>query len=229
MISIIIPVYNEGSILKNTVNKISDYFKNKDYEIIVIDDGSTDDTRDVLSKFDNLVINDIRKNKGKGYSVKEGIFLSKGNIILMTDADLSTPIDEFHKLKKYIKNFSIVIGSRSLKDSKVENTFIRKLLGRIGNIFIRSIVRDIKDTQCGFKLFDAKIAKKLFSQQTIRGFGFDFEILFLAQKYNYNIKEIPIDWNNSADSKVKPIHYIITLFELFSIIINNIKGKYLNL
>lgn len=226
MISIIIPAYNEEGRIGNSIEKISKYFVNEDYEIIVIDDGSSDRTREVVSKFENVKLNEKRKNRGKGYSVKEGIFMSKGEIILVSDADLSTPIEEFAKLNKYLGKYDIIIGSRALKDSKVQNNIFRKLLGRFGNLLIRFVVKDIKDTQCGFKLFKADVAKKLFNKQTIDGFGFDFEILFLAQKNNYKIKEVPVVWKNAEGSKVKPIHYLITLMELFKIIKNNLNRKY---
>ena len=137
MISIIIPAYNEEGRIGNSIEKISKYFVNEDYEIIVIDDGSSDRTREVVSKFENVKLNEKRKNRGKGYSVKEGIFMSKGEIILVSDADLSTPIEEFAKLNKYLGKYDIIIGSRALKDSKVQNNIFRKLLGRFGNFLIR--------------------------------------------------------------------------------------------
>jgi len=154
--------------------------------------------------------------------------MASGDLILFSDADLSTPIEEFDKLKKYMSSYSIVIGSRALADSEVQNNIFRKLLGRIGNLLIRSVVKGIKDTQCGFKLYESDVANSLFSKQTIEGFGFDFEILFLAQKDNIKIKEVPVVWKNVEGSKVKPIHYLITLFELFKIMKNNLKGRYSN-
>jgi dolichyl-phosphate beta-glucosyltransferase len=208
------------------LEKISSFFNDQEYEIIVVDDGSTDKTREVVSKFDNVILNNQRENFGKGFSVKEGIFMATGNKVLLTDADLSTPIEEYNKLNEYFNDYPIVIGSRALAESQVQNNIFRKMLGRFGNLLIRFIVKDIKDTQCGFKLFDRNVASDLFSRQTIKGFGFDFEILFLAQKKEYKIKEVPVIWKNVEGSKVKPIHYFITLFELFKIMKNNLKGKY---
>ena len=225
MISVIIPAFNEEKRIQKTLKKITDFFKGKKHEILVIDDGSNDRTRYVVKKFSTVILNSKRKNMGKGFSVKEGVLMSKGDLILISDADLSTPIEEFDKLFKYFDK-NIVIGSRALKKSIVQNNIMRKILGKFGNLIIHLIVKDIKDTQCGFKIFDSKIAKKLFNKQTINGFGFDFEILFLAQKYRYQIKEVPIVWNNVEGSKVKPIHYFITLIELLSIIRNNYKHYY---
>jgi len=225
-VSIIIPAYNEEKRIVSSLEKISKFFEGKDHEIIVMDDGSSDLTREIVNNFKNVKLNEKRENMGKGYSVKEGVSMAKGDLILLSDADLSTPIEEFDKLKNYVSDYPLVIGSRALKDSAVKNKLIRTLLGRFGNLLIRLVVKDIKDTQCGFKLFEAKVAKNLFSKQTLDGFGFDFEILFLAQKNKYIIKEVPVVWVNVEGSKVKPIHYITTFFELFKIIINNLKGKY---
>ena len=225
-ISILIPAYNEEERIVSSLEKISSFFNDQEYEIIVVDDGSTDKTREVVSKFDNVILNNQRENFGKGFSVKEGIFMATGNKVLLTDADLSTPIEEYNKLNEYFNDYPIVIGSRALAESQVQNNIFRKMLGRFGNLLIRFIVKDIKDTQCGFKLFDRNVASDLFSRQTIKGFGFDFEILFLAQKKEYKIKEVPVIWKNVEGSKVKPIHYFITLFELFKIMKNNLKGKY---
>ncbi|MBT3394949.1 glycosyltransferase family 2 protein [archaeon] len=227
-VSIIIPAYNEEKRIVSTLEKISEFFKDQDCEIIVVDDGSSDGTRSVVKKFSSIKLNNKRENKGKGYSVKEGVAMSSGDLILFSDADLSTPIEEFDKLKKYVDSYSVVIGSRALAESEVQNNIFRKLLGRVGNLLIRSVVKGIKDTQCGFKLYKSDVAKDLFSKQTIEGFGFDFEILFLAQKDKIKIKEVPVVWKNVEGSKVKPIHYLITLFELFKIMGNNLKGRYPN-
>ena len=113
-----------------------------------------------------------------------------------------------------------------MKNSQVYNYRYRIILGKIGRVFTRLIVRNIEDTQCGFKLFKASIAKELFFKQTLDGFGFDFEILFLAQKKKYSIREVPINWKVSKSSKVKPIDYFSTLFELFKVLVNDYKNKY---
>ena len=225
-ISIVIPCYNEEEKIFNTIKTISNYFNKIRYEIIVIDDGSNDSTRKIISSIKNIVINPKRYNRGKGFSIREGVIKSKGKKILITDADLSTPINEYQKLDKFIDQFKIVIGSRGLKDSEVQNNIFRILFGKIGNFLIRPIIKNIKDTQCGFKLFNAKTAKYLFSLQTINGFGYDFEILFLAQKRGLKIKEVPIKWKSSNESKVNLIDYPKTFIELMKVIFNDINNKY---
>ena len=225
-ISIIIPCYNEERNIFNTIKSISNHFKKVQFEIIVIDDGSNDSTRKIISSIDNIIINEKRDNKGKGFSIKEGVLKSKGKKILITDADLSTPINEYKKLNKFIDQFEIVIGSRGLKGSQVQNNVFRILFGKIGNFLIRFIVKNISDTQCGFKLLNANIAKEIFSLITIDGFGYDFELLFLAQKKKYNIKEIPIKWKSSIDSRVVPLDYLYTLMGLIKVISNKLNNKY---
>jgi dolichyl-phosphate beta-glucosyltransferase len=225
MITIIIPAYNEENRILNSLNKIVNYFKD-DYEIIVVDDGSTDDTRKLVEEFDNVIINEKRRNMGKGYSIRQGVSMASGELILITDADLSTPITDYEKLNNYIDDYPIVIGSRSLDDSIVENKFFRVFLGKLGNIIIRLIVKDINDTQCGFKLFKSSVAKLLFKKQKINGFGFDFEILLIAQKNKYKIREIPITYKHCEGSKVRAVDYLITLYELFKIVIYNLNGQY---
>ena len=225
-ISIIIPCYNEEKNIFNAIKSISNHFKKTHFEIIVIDDGSIDSTRRIINSLDNIITNEKRDNKGKGFSIKEGVLKSKGKKILITDADLSTPIDEYQKLDKFINKFEIVIGSRGLEASQVQNNIFRIFFGKIGNLLIRSIVKDISDTQCGFKLLNANVAKEIFSINTIDGFGYDFELLFLAQKKKYSIKEIPIKWKSSFESKVEPIDYFYTFIELIKVIYNDINRKY---
>ena len=228
-LSIVIPVYNEEHNIDNTLKEVIEHVNKKyiDYEIIIADDGSTDRTRDVIKKYKNVVLTNKRINKGKGYSVKEGILMAKGDYILFTDADLSTPIEEVDKFMEFIKKYDIVIGSRALKESKVNNILYKKILGRIGNFFISFLlVKGIKDTQCGFKLFRKVIAKEIFKRQTINRWGFDFEIIHIAQKKGFKIKEQPVRWIKSRESKVRLIDYPKTLLELIKIKINDIKGAY---
>ncbi len=210
-ISIVIPAYNEEKRISNTLKTIDEYLstKFKNYEILVIDDGSKDNT---IQRIEDMNIANVRilqnkRNQGKGYAVRKGVLNAKGSIILFSDADLSTPIEEFEKLHMQLKNgYNITIGSRRLKNSdiKIKQPLYRRILGKGFGITVRLLMgMNIKDTQCGFKLFKKDIAKQLFNIQRIKGFSFDVEILFLARKNKARIKEIPVIWKDSAaESKV---------------------------
>jgi len=221
-LSVIIPCYNEENRLRATLNKLDKYLNKNHiyYELIIVDDGSTDKSRAVALQH-NAILNKKRKNKGKGFSVSEGVFMATGDYILFMDADGSTDIKEIKKFMRYIKKYDIVIGSRNMKDSKVKTSITRKIFGRLSNLLISLVVKDIKDTQCGFKMFKLKTAVELFKRQTIDRWGFDFEILYLAQRYGHSIKELGVTWNNSEGSKVKIKDYPMTFIELIKIKRNN--------
>ncbi len=229
-ISVIIPVYNERKVIKDTISKVKEYLKNKfnSFEIIVVDDKSTDSTVEILNNIDNIKVLKNLNNHGKGYSVAKGVKEAKGKLILFMDADSSTSITELDNFLKYTDNYDLIIGSRALKDSKIhtKQNIIKRILGKLGNLVIRLMIFSrIKDTQCGFKLFNNKV-KYLFEKLTIEDWGFDFELIFLTRKYSLNIKELPVEWNNNLDSKVKWIDYIKTLLQVFKVRFNNLINKY---
>ena len=183
-LSVIIPAYNEGKRIGKTLDRCISYLKKKyDSEIIVVDDGSTDDTKKIVKKFKNVKLITYGTNQGKGHAVKVGVLNSSGDYILFCDADLSTPIEEAEKLMEYIKKYDVVVASRALKNSEVETKIYRKLLGRVFAFFVNLFaVPEIKDTQCGFKLFRRKCAFDIFNKQKIKGWAFDVEVLFLGKK-----------------------------------------------
>jgi dolichyl-phosphate beta-glucosyltransferase len=232
MLSVIIPCYNEEKRIKNNLPHIINYLERNcpNYELIIVVDIGTDKTLEVVREIKNkktkFIVN--KKRMGKGYAIRQGVLESKGNYIFFLDIDLSTPIEEFPKLFQYMGDYDIAIGSRALDESKVIKKKIdRKLLGFLGNVLIQIFLfRGIKDTQCGFKIFKKEVAKKVFSLQKNTGFGFDFEILFLANKFGYKIKEVPITWSHLGDSKVTFTSHFITLYELIKIKINEWKGIY---
>jgi len=213
-ISVIIPAYNEEKRILPTLEKVYDYFsrvQNMDFEIIVVDDGSKDNTEKVVKNFAKDKSKKVKfikhkENKGKGAAVKTGVMEAKGDVILFTDADLSTPIEEFEKLKKAIdRGYDIAIGSRGLPESKIviPQPWYRRYIGKIFPLIVRIIVmKNFRDTQCGFKLFKKKIAKELFANLVTSGFAFDVEILYKALKNKYKVKEIPVKWYNYKESKV---------------------------
>lgn len=235
-LSIVIPAYNEEKRIKKTIEKILLFFteenKESNIEIIIINDGSKDETKNVINNFKNSKINLIscNRNHGKGFAIKKGIESANGKYILMTDADLSTPINQYEKLVKYINHNEIVIGSRYINKNsiKIKQPFYRIAIGRIGNFLIRLfLLDDIYDTQCGFKLFQNVAAKKIFDKQKVLGFGFDMEILLIAKNMNFKIKEVSVDWLNSTDSRLRPIRdSLITFFAIFYIKINLWMGRY---
>ena len=215
-LSIIIPAYNEQERLKISLGKLYQYLINKDYdyEIIMVDDGSSDKTcetvfESMLAKAGKIIFLNNGENKGKGFSVKRGILHSTGEFVLFSDADFSTPIEELDKLFSCLKNgYDIVIGSRSIKGANitVRQPFYREMMGKSFNFLVQIIaLRGIQDTQCGFKLFNGQCAKNIAQELKIERFGFDVEMLYLAQKKNYKIKEVPVTWINSPTSKVDPI------------------------
>lgn len=232
-LSIIIPAYNEEKRIASSLKRIYEYLKKKkiDYEIIIVNDGSRDKTTEVVRKIKDKRTRIIshKINKGKGHAVKTGMLAAKGDLLLLSDSDLSTPIEELDKLMEYIKNYDIVIGSRAMKgsDVRIKQAFYKVWLGKLGNKAIQFLVAPgIKDTQCGFKLFKKNVAQRIFKKQTIDRWGFDFEILFIARKLGYTIKEFPVVWINAEGSKVKLTDYPKTFLELFKIRWNNLCGKY---
>lgn len=234
-LSIVIPAYNEEFRLPKTLDSIFDYLENVDYsyEIIVVDDGSADNTGQVVR--DNPKFPDILKlisqknNHGKGYAVSIGVKESVGQCIIFCDADGATPIEEIEKLHEAIKTGAdIAIGSRGLKQSSVDDLWHRRLRGQVFNLLIKVIViSDFNDTQCGFKLFKAECAKRIFSRLILIGFSFDVEVLFLAKKMGYSISEVPIRWNAIPGTKLNPfIDPFLMLLAILKIKVMDIIGKY---
>lgn len=236
-LSITIPAYNEEKRLVTTMNKICAYLSQGGfpYEIIVVDDGSTDNTLQMMKKFasanKHIVVLANDRNYGKGYSVRKGMLSARGEYIFFSDADLSTPIEEIEKCLPYLSgSYDVVVGSRSMSDSEItiRQPWYRERMGKIFNFMVNLVLmKGIVDTQCGFKGFKKDVVKKVFSRCVIDGFSFDVEALYLSRKYNFKIKEIPIRWENSALSKVNPVRHSLQMFrDLFRIKIKDLKGCY---
>jgi dolichyl-phosphate beta-glucosyltransferase len=229
-LSIIIPAYNEEKRLPQTLSKVIDFISQQTYsvEILIINDGSTDNTaslvEDLAKNESQIKLIDNRENRGKAFSVNQGIKLASGEYILFMDADGSTPIDEVQKLIEALDcGFDIAIGSRRVFGANVvhDQSIPRLFLGWIFRHIVSIILPlNIIDTQNGFKLFKNQTAKIIFAMQKSFGWAFDVEILYLAHKLGYKIKEVPIVWNNNDESKVKLLGKVKMLFEIIKIRFN---------
>ena len=211
-LSLIVPAYNEESRIVPSIEKIAQYLdaKKMDYELLVVDDGSSDGTaavvQDLAERNPRILLLKNAQNEGKGNSVKKGVLAAKGEIIFFTDADLSTPIEETEKFLRELKTYDIVIGSRSIEgaDVRVHEPLYRELLGKLFNKFVRALcVSGIVDTQCGAKMFKQAAAKKIFPLMKTARFSFDVEALFLARRFGFKIKELPVQWFYSANTRVR--------------------------
>jgi dolichyl-phosphate beta-glucosyltransferase len=220
-ISIVIPVYNEAKRIKTTVNKIVSFIKQREInaEIVIVNDGSQDDTAHVLIEMSgllpNLMIINNEINQGKGSAVRKGMLSAAGNMILFTDADLSTPIEELDKFVKILKQGNdIVIASRRMRESRINipQPLHRRVMGKLFQIIVATIIiRGIKDTQCGFKLFSREACRRIFEQQLLSGFAFDVEVLYLANRLQFKVAELPVEWNDARGSKVIPFKTSVSM------------------
>ena len=236
-LSVIIPAYNEGANIRRVIGSVSGFLRDNfsDYEIVVVDDGSVDDTAAVLKGIvasgTPLTIVTNRPNRGKGYSVKRGVEAASKEYVLMSDADLSTPLKESLKFFDYVaQGFDIVIGSRALPDSRlaVRQGILRRSLGKTVNFILQCVLfRGIRDTQCGFKLFKAGQAKELFALLRVERFCFDAEVLFVAKRRGLRIKEAGVEWANRQESRVAIVRDSFGMFlDLFMIRLNAWTGAY---
>jgi len=229
-LSVVIPAYNEEKRISKTLKSIDEYLRKQEYlyEILVISDGSKDNTakvvNDLISEIKNLRVIDNKQNKGKGYVVRQGIMAASGRYRLFTDADNSTSIDQVEKMWPLLeKGVDIVIGSRDLKDSVLDppQPFLRGfILGEGFKLFRKLVIGlwSIEDTQCGFKCFSDKMVEKVFPKCVM--------ILIVAKKKGYKIKEIPVCWKNDLSSTVKASSMIKMAIDMFKIKFNNLKGIY---
>jgi dolichyl-phosphate beta-glucosyltransferase len=180
-----------------------------DHEVIVVDDGSDDGTVEVATAFDGVRVVSNGGNRGKGYSVAHGVSVSTGDMVLFSDADLSTPIEDCAALVAALQGADIAIGSRALPQSRVtrRQPRYRQSMGRVFNRIVQVlVVPGIRDTQCGFKLFRGPIARELFDGLTTDGFAFDVEVLLRARRRNYVIREVPVTWVNDERTSVHAVY-----------------------
>jgi dolichyl-phosphate beta-glucosyltransferase len=234
-LSIVIPAYNEEHRLPDSLRKIIEFaggcpFKT---EVIVVDDGSEDRTADVVREFikEAPIISLLSlEHRGKGHAVRAGMLEAKGEYLFLADSDLAMPVSEVPKfLPPLNEDYDIAIASREILGAvRYGEPFYRHFIGRVFNWIVRLLaVKDISDTQAGFKCFRKHAARKLFSLQTIDGWGFDVEILMVAQRYEMKIVEVPIHWYHNNDSRVRPVYDAYRMFnEVLKVRDNARKGVY---
>ena len=235
-LSIIIPAYNEEARLPQTLKSINSYLRNKSYhyEIIVVNDGSLDNTagivKNLISDIKNLRFIDIKENQGKGHAVKQGILNAQGQYCIYLDADNAISFDQIENFWPYLdKGYDITLGSIEIKGARIieSNKQYRLFLGKLSKYLIRFLtIWEIHDSQRAFKLLATDKAKNIFSKLTIKRWGFDIEVLVIAKKLNYSLKELPVTWINPSGSKVTLGSYWTTLKELLKIKYNLLTGKY---
>ena len=238
-ISIVIPAYNESARLRPTLERVLNFIRQQawDAEVIVVDDGSRDNTAEIVREFaqNNGTVRLVQNpgNRGKGYSVRSGVMNARGRIILFTDADLSSPIEEAPKLLKEIAaGADVAIGSRWMRSElqTKRQSVARQVLGRVFNLLLRIVLRlDFKDTQCGFKAFRQDVARTVFPLQKIERWGFDPEILFLACRSGFKVVEVPVRWGHDSGTRINPLADGSRMVaEMFRIRWYSISGQYAN-
>jgi glycosyltransferase involved in cell wall biosynthesis len=237
-LSIIIPAFNEERRLPQTLKDIAGFLDEgffDETEVIVVDDGSTDRTAALVRNYSEqdgrfrLLLNP--GNRGKGYAVRHGMQAAAFEWRLMTDADLSTPIDEVRKLYRAMEeqNASVSIGSRALDRSLVHRpqSMFREFGGRFFNFLMRALTGlPFKDTQCGFKLYTAEAAKEIFARQILTGFSFDVEDVYLAHKLGFRVAEVPVRWANAEGTKVTLRSTVRAFTDLLAIRWFDLAGRY---
>ena len=231
MLSIIIPCYNEGETIKDNINnRVIPYlkYKNIKYEIILVNDGSKDNTLEEIMSLQGVNVVSYTPNRGKGYAVKQGLIEAKGDYILFMDADLSTDLKAIEDVIQFQKDYDIIIGSRHHKASVIvkKQPFIRRFIGKGCRLLVNMKFHfHFTDTQCGFKAMNKEMAKLLIEKQQIDNFAFDVEYLYIAKLNKKRIKEIPVVWENDRSSTVSPLQSSIKFFKDLKIIKKN-KEKY---
>lgn len=212
--SLVVPAFDEASRIERAIAEIAAWRRSRpggwDWEVIVVDDGSTDGTGELARRAaekEGIPLEVLRhdRNRGKGAAIRTGVLASRGDPVLVTDTDLSTPLAEWVKLAERLPTYPVAIGSRAIDEDLVRRRqpSYRQFMGKSFNAFVRLLaVPGIHDTQCGFKLFRVDVARRLFSEARIDRFAYDVEILFLARRAGIAIAEVPVLWFNSPESKV---------------------------
>jgi dolichyl-phosphate beta-glucosyltransferase len=237
LLSIIVPAHNEEQRLPGSLEKVVAFLEEQAYdaEVVVVENASQDNTAGVVEEFmaRHPFISLIKEERrGKGLAVNLGMMAAQGEYLFICDADLSMPIEEVAKfLPPALEDYDVAIASREVEGARRygEPTY-RHLMGRVFNLLVRLLaVPGFQDTQCGFKCFRREVARDIFSYQTMDGWGFDVEVLFIAQKRGYRIVEVPINWYYMANSRVSPVKDTLSMLrELLKVRLNDWRGMYLS-
>lgn len=237
-LSIIIPAYNEEKRIGVTLRKIKAYIDRhpRTVEVIVVINNTTDNTKTVaeemrrdmhyLRYIDLGMINS--KSGSKGYAIAEGIKDAKGEHVLYMDADSATEISELDRFWHYFtEGYEVVFGSRYIKGAEIKRAWFRNIMGRLSNFVVQLLLHPgIYDTQCGFKAFTTKAAKSIFQKVTLKGWGFDLEVLEIAKKQGFRIKEVPVCWQEVGASSVKAKAFASSFEDLLHVRKKSKKGEY---
>jgi dolichyl-phosphate beta-glucosyltransferase len=236
MVSIVIPVFNEENRIKKSLDEIGSFLRayKEKTEVVIVDDGSWDSTPKILEEYKSklkLAVVTLKNNQGKGAAIRAGISSATGEKILFTDIDLSVPINFLASFSEALTGeVDIVIGSREHPQSEIEvkQFWLREAAGYSFTVLTNAILQvGATDFTCGFKLFRREAARKIFAKQLINRWTFDAETLFLAKKYEFEVKEMPVVWKHGEGSKVRfPQDLIESFFALLQIRINDWMGKY---
>ena len=236
-LSIVIPAFNESARIECALDRVLSCVEERgwDAEVLVVDDGSTDNTSAIVHRWmethPRLHLVQNPGNRGKGYSVRNGLLQAAGEIVMFTDADLSAPMEEAERLFSAIRNGAdVAIGSRWLDRARqtIHQPLYRQFFGRCFNWITRTVMGlPFKDTQCGFKAFKRTAAQVIFRLQTIERWGFDPEILFIARKLGYEIREVPVTWGHDERSRISYLKDGLKMLEeMARIRSNSIAGRY---
>jgi glycosyltransferase involved in cell wall biosynthesis len=233
-LSIVVPAYNEARRIRDTLEKLCRFKESKPYavELIVVDDGSRDQTVEIVSEFPGVRVVRNDRNHGKGFTVRHGVLEARGELVLFTDADLSTPIEEVDKLLSALQSSGAdaAVGSRALERELIgiHQPWLREMGGRFFNLLVRAFAGlRLHDTQCGFKLFRRSSTRGAFERMGVEGFGFDPELLFLIERGGGRVVEVPVRWNNNPATKVRFLRDATGMvLDLMAIRWRSFRGKY---
>jgi dolichyl-phosphate beta-glucosyltransferase len=215
-LSVVVPCFNEESRLPGSVAAAVPYLDAcvRDYELILVDDGSCDRTLQLIRELERTnprvrgVV--LPRNRGKGRAVVQGVAVSTGNLVLVSDADFSTPIEELPKLEAAIAaGAAVAIGSRAAPGAReLDQPIHRRAMGKVFNLLVQALLLPgLWDTQCGFKLFRGPVARELFAKLRVDGFAFDVEVLYLARRSGREVSEVPVRWINSNTTRVQAVRH----------------------